>query len=66
MQAMVLAELGESLQMQHRADPLPGDGQIRVRVGACGVCRTDLPMVVGELPAIKYPIVPGHEIVLQP
>ena len=44
-------------------DPLPGDGEIRVTVSACGVCRTDLHVVDAELPGIKYPIVPGHEIV---
>ena len=43
--------------------PVPGDGEIRVKVSACGVCRTDLHVVDAELPGIKYPIVPGHEIV---
>lgn len=42
---------------------MPGDGEIRVRVEACGVCRTDLHIVDGELPDIRFPIVPGHEIV---
>src|SRR5207302_3354858 len=46
-----------------RADPLPGPGEIRVRVTACGVCRTDLHVVDGELPMLRVPIVPGHEIV---
>src|ERR1700740_3649333 len=63
MRAMVLSAPGASLQMQERADPTPGAGQIRVRVGACGVCRTDLHVVDAELPDIKYPVVPGHEIV---
>jgi propanol-preferring alcohol dehydrogenase len=49
--------------MEQRPDPVPGDGQIRVKVGACGVCRTDLHVVDAELPDIRYPIVPGHEIV---
>jgi propanol-preferring alcohol dehydrogenase len=49
--------------MQERSDPSPGDGEIRVKVSACGVCRTDLHVVDAELPGIKYPIVPGHEIV---
>jgi len=44
-------------------DPIPGEGQIRVKVGACGVCRTDLHVVDAGLPDIKYPVVPGHEIV---
>jgi propanol-preferring alcohol dehydrogenase len=42
---------------------MPGPGEIRVRVEACGVCRTDLHVVDGELPNPKLPIVPGHEIV---
>jgi propanol-preferring alcohol dehydrogenase len=63
MHAMVLAAPGEPLQMQERKDPIPGDGQIRVKIMACGVCRTDLHVVDAELPDIEYPIVPGHEIV---
>jgi propanol-preferring alcohol dehydrogenase len=63
MRAMVLPAPGSPLWMQERPDPLPGAGEIRVAVSACGVCRTDLHVVDGELPAIKYPIVPGHEIV---
>ena len=38
-------------------------GQVRVRVHACGVCRTDLHIVDGDLPAVEIPIIPGHEIV---
>jgi len=63
MRAMVLPAPGMALQMRERADPIPGDGEIRITVSACGVCRTDLHVVDGELPGIKYPIVPGHEIV---
>ena len=63
MRAMVLSAPGASLQMQERADPTPGAGQLRVRVSACGVCRTDLHVVDAQLPGIKYPVVPGHEIV---
>src|SRR3979411_2431646 len=63
MRAMVLPAKGAPLQMQERPDPIPGEGQIRVKVSACGVCRTDLHVVDAELPGIKYPIVPGHEIV---
>jgi propanol-preferring alcohol dehydrogenase len=63
MHAMVLPAPGAALQWQERADPVPGDGEIRVRISACGVCRTDLHVVDSELPAIKYPIIPGHEIV---
>ena len=63
MRAMALTSPGSLLQLQERGDPLPQDGEIRVKVSACGVCRTDLHVVDAELPNIEYPIVPGHEIV---
>lgn len=63
MHAMVLSAPGAALAMQERADPAPGEGEVRVKVSACGVCRTDLHVVDGELPDIRYPIVPGHEVV---
>jgi propanol-preferring alcohol dehydrogenase len=63
MHAMVLNWPGEPLVWTERAEPLPGPGEIRVTVLACGVCRTDLHVVDGELPHPKSPIVPGHEIV---
>ncbi len=44
-------------------DPAPGPGQLRVRVQACGVCRTDLHVVEGELPPRKSPVIPGHQVV---
>jgi alcohol dehydrogenase, propanol-preferring len=63
MHAMVLRARGTPLQFEERVDPKPGDGEIRVKVSACGVCRTDLHVVDAELPDIRYPIIPGHEIV---
>jgi propanol-preferring alcohol dehydrogenase len=63
MQAMVLKKLGSALEWTDFADPQPGSGEIRVKVAACGVCRTDLHVVDGELPDAKVPIIPGHEIV---
>jgi len=63
MHAMVLPSPRTPLQFEQRTDPQPGDGEIRVRVSACGVCRTDLHVVDAELPRIRYPIIPGHEIV---
>jgi propanol-preferring alcohol dehydrogenase len=63
MQAMVLERVGEPLQLRQRPEPVPGLGQVRLRVEACGVCRTDLHLLDGELPHIHYPITPGHEIV---
>jgi propanol-preferring alcohol dehydrogenase len=46
-----------------RAVPEPGPGQVRLRVAACGVCRTDLHVVDGELPDLGRPVVPGHQVV---
>jgi propanol-preferring alcohol dehydrogenase len=63
MHAMVLPAPGVPFQLQMRSDLQPGDGEIRVKVNACGVCRTDLHVLDAELPGIKYPIVLGHEIV---
>ena len=63
MKAMVLQRHGEPLTLMDRPDPQPSATEVRVRVAACGVCRTDLHVVDGELPDPKLPIVPGHEIV---
>ena len=60
---MVLNEIGAALEWTELADRDPGPGEIRVKVGACGVCRTDLHVVDGELPNPLLPIIPGHEIV---
>jgi propanol-preferring alcohol dehydrogenase len=60
---MVLERVGTPLKAEERPDPEPGPGQIRVRVEACGVCRTDLHVVDGELPHVPTPRIPGHEIV---
>jgi propanol-preferring alcohol dehydrogenase len=63
MHAMVLNKIGAPLEWTERADPLPGPGEIRLKISACGVCRTDLHVVDGELPHPRFPIIPGHEIV---
>ena len=55
--------MGPLFEWTELADQQPGPGQIRVKVAACGVCRTDLHVVDGELPDPKVPIIPGHEIV---
>ena len=60
---MVLKKLGAPLEWMDVADRQPGPGEIRVMVAACGVCRTDLHVVDGELPDPNVPIMPGHEIV---
>jgi propanol-preferring alcohol dehydrogenase len=63
MHAMVLKQSGGALEWTGLADRSPAPGEIRVQVDACGVCRTDLHVVDGELPDSKLPIIPGHEIV---
>jgi alcohol dehydrogenase, propanol-preferring len=63
MRAMVLDRPGLPLRPEEREPPVPAAGEIRIRVEACAVCRTDLHIIDGELEAPRYPIVPGHEIV---
>jgi propanol-preferring alcohol dehydrogenase len=63
MRAMVLHGPGLALRESERPLPAPLPGQVAIEVEACGVCRTDLHLLDGELPDIPYPIVPGHEIV---
>ncbi|WP_018237487.1 zinc-dependent alcohol dehydrogenase family protein [Ensifer sp. BR816] len=63
MRAMVLEEIGKPLVAVDRPLPQPRPGQLRLRVEACAVCRTDLHVVDGDLPLPKLPLVPGHEIV---
>lgn len=60
MRAAVWERPGE-LRVQERPDPAPGDDEIVVRVGACGMCGTDVHIARGEFPPTSYPIVPGHE-----
>ena len=60
---MILAGAGEPLSETEREAPVPGPGQIGLRVHACGVCRTDLHVVDGELGEPKLPLVLGHQIV---
>lgn len=63
MHAMVLKKIGAALEWTEMPDRHPGAGEIRVRIAACGVCRTDLHVVDGELPDPVLPMIPGHEIV---
>jgi propanol-preferring alcohol dehydrogenase len=67
MKAMVLtnaADAGdEPLTLSELPAPEPGPDAVRVRVRVCGVCRTDLHIVEGDLPAAKRPVIPGHEVV---
>lgn len=63
MQAMVLEAPHRPLRLTAMAVPTPGPGQVLLRIAACGVCRTDLHVIDGELTQPKLPLVPGHEIV---
>lgn len=63
MRAMVLHWPRSALRLTARDEPAPGHGEILAHVRACGVCRTDLHVVDGELPDPRLPLVPGHEIV---
>ncbi|UJJ52853.1 zinc-dependent alcohol dehydrogenase family protein [Rhodanobacter denitrificans] len=60
---MVLTAIGQPLSLRELPDPQPAAGEVRLRVEACGVCRTDLHVVDGELPRVTPPVIPGHEIV---
>jgi alcohol dehydrogenase, propanol-preferring len=63
MRAMVLKRQREPLRSAELPDPQPGPGQVLLSVAACGVCRTDLHIVDGELTEPKLPLVPGHQVV---
>ena len=63
MLAMVLSAPRRALEPEFRAIPRPGPHQVLLKVRACAVCRTDLHVVDDELPGVRHPIVPGHEIV---
>lgn len=63
MRAMILEAAGRPLVLRTRPDPVPGPGEIRLKVEACAVCRTDLHIVDGELAHPALPLILGHEIV---
>jgi propanol-preferring alcohol dehydrogenase len=63
MQAMVLDEPGQPVELRTIPRPQPGPRQLLVKIAACAVCRTDLHVIDGELPNPDLPIIPGHEIV---
>ena len=63
MKAMVLEKVGQPLRLVELPIPRPGPGQVLLRVRACGVCRTDLHVIDGELAHPRLPLVLGHEIV---
>jgi propanol-preferring alcohol dehydrogenase len=63
MRAMVLEQPRSPLMLRDIPEPEAGEGQLKIEVHACAVCRTDLHIVDGELPEPKLPLVPGHMIV---
>ncbi len=67
MRAMAMDKTGavesHPLALRELPVPEPGPGEVRIRIRVCGVCRTDLHIVEGELPPAKRPIIPGHEVV---
>lgn len=67
MKAMVLSRTGDvsgnPLEIRECATPTPGPSQVLIKVHVCGVCRTDLHVVEGELPDVTLPVIPGHQVV---
>ncbi len=63
MRAMVFHGTGQPLSLEEQPVPAPGNGELKLRVHACGLCRTDLHIVDGELAEPKLPLVLGHQIV---
>ena len=63
MRAMVYRGARAALALEERPVPAPGAGEVLIRVSACGVCRTDLHVVDGDLAEPRLPVVPGHEVV---
>lgn len=67
MRAMVLSDYSDihssPLQMTEYPDPVPAAGEVLVRVQCCGICRTDLHVIEGELPPARKPVIPGHQVV---
>ncbi|MCS5711478.1 zinc-binding alcohol dehydrogenase family protein [Candidatus Berkiella aquae] len=63
MRAMVFNKMGEKLKLQEVRIPTPSETELLIRVSACGLCRTDLHIIDGELNKPKLPLIPGHQIV---
>ena len=63
MRAMVVPELGAPFQSVERDLPVPGPHEVRIRVQACGVCHSDSITVLGLMPGMSYPRIPGHEVI---
>ncbi len=67
MKAMVLPEIApietSPLQLREVPTPDPGEGEVRIKVACCAICRTDLHVIEGELPRRRMPVIPGHQVV---
>jgi alcohol dehydrogenase len=63
MRAMVVPEPGGRFQLEERDLPEPGHLEVRLRIGACGVCHSDSVTVEGHMPGLTYPRIPGHEVI---
>lgn len=63
MRAMVLKGARCTLELETLDPPAPAPGQVLIEIEACAVCRTDLHLLDGDLPAIPYPVIPGHQVV---
>ncbi len=63
MRAMVVAAAGAKLRLEERELPQPPRHEVRIRVHACGVCHSDALTVQGHMPGLKYPRIPGHEVI---
>jgi D-arabinose 1-dehydrogenase-like Zn-dependent alcohol dehydrogenase len=63
MRAMSVSGRGAKLRLEERAVPVPGRGEVRIRVQACGVCHSDSLTLEGQMPGFTYPRVPGHEVI---
>src|SRR5437764_5780519 len=63
MRAVQVAKAGGALELVERPIPEPGEGSVRIRVQACGICHSDSLVKEGHMPGIAYPRVPGHEVV---
>ena len=63
MRAMVVPAAGAKLRLEERELPQPQRHEVRIRVHACGVCHSDALTVQGHMPGLKYPRIPGHEVI---
>jgi D-arabinose 1-dehydrogenase-like Zn-dependent alcohol dehydrogenase len=63
MRSMIVPAAGSKLRLEEREIPQPGSHEVRLRVQACGVCHSDAATVQGHMPGLRYPRIPGHEVI---